>query len=147
MSIGSDIQANEWIIFTLLALLVLGLWGFFPKLAVKYLDPKSALAFQAIGALACGLLIFFILGFDIKFNANGAIFAALTGITGVLSVIFIYFALHQGGKLSVVVTVSALYPLITLVLAYLFLKEDISTKQLFGIALALVSLFLLTYNE
>jgi len=137
----------EWALFTLLSLLFLGMWGFFPKMAVKYLDPKSALVFQAGGALLCGIFILFYLGFDISFNTNGIIYAVLTGIAGVLGTIFLYFALSKGGKLSVVVTVSALYPLISIAMGYLVLKEMISLKQSLGIVMALLSIVLLTATD
>jgi transporter family protein len=48
------------------------------------------------------------------------------------------------GPISIVSTVSALYPVVAIILAALFLREVISARQAVGIGLAILSIFLLT---
>jgi transporter family protein len=47
------------------------------------------------------------------------------------------------GKASVVITMTALYPLVTIILSSLFLREAITVKQGIGIVLALLAMLLL----
>ncbi len=47
------------------------------------------------------------------------------------------------GKVSVIVTMTALYPIITIILAAVFLKEPITIKQGCGMILAVLSIVLL----
>ena len=47
------------------------------------------------------------------------------------------------GKASVVITMTALYPLVTILLSFIFLRETIAIKQGIGIMLALLAMLLL----
>ncbi|MBU0482665.1 MAG: EamA family transporter [Proteobacteria bacterium] len=133
----------SWLQPALWALLMFGLWGFFPKLAVTYLDHKSAVVYQVIGSLLVGLLMLVSVKFQPAVNARGIFFAILTGITGVAGTLF-FFAAAERGRISLVVSVTALYPLITILLAALFLKEPITLKHLAGMVCAVVALLLLS---
>ncbi len=134
---------NSWLPAALATLVIFGFWGFFPKLAVAYLDPRSALVYQTLGGLMVGLLVLFSLKLHPAFHPRGALFAFLTGVAGVAGTLC-FMAAAQRGKISLVVSVTALYPLITIILAALFLKEPLTLKHLAGMACALVAILLLS---
>ncbi len=131
-----------WFPSALLALVLFGFWGFFPKLAVQYIPPRSAVLFQVAGSLAVALCVLPFVGFRPETHPKGALFAALTGIAGVLGTLFYYQAAGRG-RISLVVSLTALYPLITILLAAVFLREPLAPRQLLGMAFALVAIFLL----
>lgn len=133
---------DNWFVSALLALLVFGLWGFFPKLAVTYINPQSALVYQVAGGLVVGVLVLILIGFKPQVHPLGVLFALLTGVTGVLGTLF-YYAAARRGNISVVVSMTALYPLITIFLAFIILREPISSRQIVGLlfALAAIALF------
>ncbi len=54
-----------------------------------------------------------------------------------------FFAAIEKGKVSTVIAMSSLYPVITIVLSVLFLQEKISPREGLGIACALLAGFLL----
>lgn len=132
-----------WLPAALAALVCFGLWGFFPKLAVAYLDHRSVLVYQTLGGLLVGLLVLFSLKLSPAFHPRGLLFALLTGLAGVGGTLF-YLAAAERGKISLVVSITALYPLITIVLAALFLKEPLTLKHLAGMICALVAILLLS---
>lgn len=132
-----------WILYTFLALITWGLWGFFPKLANMYLTSKDILVWEVIGAILIGFLVLYNLEFKPSFNIKGFIFSVLTGICGTLGMLFFLMAIKDG-KISIVVTMTALYPIITIILSYLILKEPVSIKQCIGIVLAILSMVLMT---
>jgi transporter family protein len=134
---------HHWLPYAFLALLLWGFWGFFPKLSTKHISPSSALVFEVLGALTVGLVIAASLRFRPEVRAKGVLFAFLTGVAGTLG---IFFFLHGVtiGKASVVVTLTALYPVVSLLLVFLFLKEPITAKQGAGILTALVAVVLLS---
>jgi len=57
------LKMNDWVIFAILALLVWGFWGFFPKLATNYISPKSVLVYEVIGAIIVGVAVLFLVNF------------------------------------------------------------------------------------
>lgn len=132
-----------WLFYSILALIIYGFWGFFPKLAVNHIRPMSALIYEVSGALVVGLCCLFFVDFRPDFNPKGMLFAVLTGICGMLGTLF-FFAAASKGKISVVVSLTALYPLITIFLAAIFLKESLSLKQIMGMIFALIAIYLLS---
>ncbi len=130
----------EWPILTILALLAYGLWGFFPKLTVGLINSKEFIIYNTLGVILVSLVVLLFLGKP-SFNVRGVTFAMLTGIAGIIGTLFFVTALAKG-KASVIVTMTALYPLIVIALAKVFLNEPITLKQGIGIVFALAALVL-----
>jgi bacterial/archaeal transporter family protein len=135
---------ESWLPAALLALLCYGFWGFFPKLAVGFLNPQSALVFEVGGAVLVGLLGLYLVGFRPDSHPVGILFAVLTGVAGMLGTLF-YFLAASRGNIAVVVSVTALYPLITISLAFLLLGEPITGRQLAGMACAILAILLFAF--
>jgi bacterial/archaeal transporter family protein len=134
---------TSWLPAALLALFSFGLWGLFTKLAVIYIDSKSALIYQTIGVLIIGLLTLSTMSFKLSTDTKGLGYALLTGLAYGIGCLF-YFIAASKGKIITVVTLTALYPLVTILLAYLLLKEGIHLKQMMGIVLALIAIALMS---
>lgn len=134
---------TEWLIFSFLALILWGIWGLFSKIANHYSNPSSIYLYGSIGALL--VTIFSVLFLDFRFSGHplGIVYGLIAGISGGAGVVFFYFAMREG-KASVVVTLTALYPLVTLVLSCIILKEHITIKQTIGIFLAIIAMVLLS---
>jgi bacterial/archaeal transporter family protein len=80
----------------------------------------------------------------LDFPSTSIRYALLAGVAGSIGSIFFYLALKKG-KTSAVVPLTALYPLITLALSVLFLKEEIFGVRIVGVILALVANLLLSF--
>lgn len=132
---------DNWLTTAFIAFLLFGLWGFFPKLAVNYISPASAIVYEVAGTIAVGLLALKLIGFRPEVHPKGILYAVLTGVTGMLGTLFFFYSV-KNGKVSVVASLTALYPLITILLAALFLREPISPRQVVAMFLALVALYL-----
>jgi len=134
---------DNWLLSALLAMIVYGFWGFFPKIAVSYISPQSALVYEVAGAMLVGLLTLFFIRFHLEFHPKGILFAVLTGIAGMVGTFF-FFSAAQKGKIAIVVGLTALYPLITVILAVIFLREPLTLKQIIGLVLACGAVLLLS---
>lgn len=130
-----------WIWPTLGALVTWGVWGFLPKVSVRFLGPKSALVYEVLGGTLVAIAILVALGFRLETDLRGIMPAMATGVMGVLGA-FLFLLAVARGPVSLVVTVSALYPIITILLAVLFLGESVSLRQGMGIAFALSAISL-----
>lgn len=69
---------------------------------------------------------------------SGILFALACGFVDVTANMLLLYAL-RAGELSIVSVLTALYPIGTIILARFVLKERLSPKQWFGLALALVA--------
>ncbi len=75
---------------------------------------------------------------------TGVFWAFLTGILGGAGNLAFFHALVKGGNASVVAPVTALFPMVTVLLALIFLKERLGRVQWVGLALAFVAIYLLS---
>ena len=132
---------QTWFIFALIALLLWGVWGLFPKLATNYLTPASVMVFSGIGNLLVLIGVLAFLNFRPDVHPRGITLAIVAGLLGTLGTIPFLYAISKG-KASVVVPLTSLYPLVTIVLALLILREPMTLKQGVGIILALIALLL-----
>jgi transporter family protein len=133
---------KTWYLYSLLTVVTWGLWGLLSKLASNYAKPRQALIFQTVGVLAFGLIVLLVERFKIEWSLAGFSWAALGGFLAFVGFLTFFAALEQG-KASTVVTLSALYPLVTIVLSITLLHEKLTTRQGVGIVLALIASALL----
>ena len=133
----------DWFLYALLTLLVWSFFGLFPKLAANYIDPKSFLIYQVLGSMLVGVLGLALVGFKPQWHVRGVGLALLTGIFGSIGTLFFLFAM-QKGKASVIVVMTGLYPVLTVLMVSLLLKETLTLKQAAGMVLGLIAILLFT---
>jgi len=119
-----------------------GVWGVFSKLASPHAKPRQALLFQAVGAIAFAVVVLVLERFKVTATLPGFGWSFGAGFFTFMGFLAFFAALEQG-KASTVVTLSALYPVVTILLSILFLRERLTLRQMAGIALALVASVLL----
>ena len=132
-----------------------GLWGFFGKLAINrgMLGSSVFLAEVAVGAvLALAVTAWFLSGGQLgegSFGAGAApwrtginVWGILSGLGLALGLLLFYLAL-ESGKAAVVVPLTALYPVVAVLLSVLFLGERLTWLQWSGLGLALAGILLL----
>jgi drug/metabolite transporter (DMT)-like permease len=133
----------KWLRYALLAVLFWGGWGFASK---KIGDAVSASQCQVISTL--GLLpIMLVLAVRKTTEPSGravrgSAIAFTGGLVGGLGNVAFYWLLGAGEKAATVVPLTSLYPLVTVVLAVLLLRERLNAVQSAGIGLALVAIYL-----
>ena len=133
---------NNWFFWAMFSMIIFGAWGFFPKLAVGYISPQSAIIYQVLGGMLVGIVGLALVNFKPETHPTGILYALLTGITGVLGTLF-YYAAASRGQISIIVSLTALYPLITILLAIIFLHETLVLKQYIGLCFAVAAIILL----
>jgi bacterial/archaeal transporter family protein len=141
--IGCEMLMLNSLSAAILSLISFGLWGLFSKITLQYVDAKNALIYQTIGVLLIGFLTLYLVDFKLTFNSKGISYGLLTGIAyGVGCLLYLIAA--DKGKISTIVTLTALYPVITILLSYFILQEAITLKQVFGFGFALIAIYFLS---
>jgi transporter family protein len=134
---------KTWIFPASLTLICWGIWGFIPKITTRYINPLSASVYEGVGSVVFAIFIFFLLGFRPETHPKGISLAVSTGILGMLGALFYLFAMTKG-KVSVIATMIALNPIITIGLAYFILNEPITLKEGIGMLFAFIAIVLFT---
>jgi transporter family protein len=129
-------------LYAALTVLTWGLWGVFSKLAANVTKPRQALLFQTVGVLAFAAVVLVMERFHVEWHAAGFTWAALGGFFAFIGFLTFFAALDKGNT-STVVTLSALYPVVTILISIAFLHERLTHRQGIGIVLALIASALL----
>ncbi|MEM5870119.1 MAG: DMT family transporter [Candidatus Aenigmatarchaeota archaeon] len=134
-----------WFELSILTFLAWGVWGFVGKIAFNYLDWKEVYFFGIVGSLVVFLIFYLIAKPSLSINI-GSYLAFIAGFIGTSATLTYYLALEQG-KACIIIPLTALYPLITLILSILFLREKITFYQGVGILLAILAVFLISLER
>ena len=133
---------KPWILYALATLMAWGVWGFCSKLASNYGRPRQTLLFQVAGVMAFGFIVLSMERFQVAWSPQGFAWSAAAGFVNFIGFLT-FFAAVEKGKVSTVIAMSSLYPVVTIVLSILFLHEKISGREGLGIVCALLAGFLL----
>jgi len=137
----------RWQWYAGLTLFIWGFWGMLPKLALRTLDRKSILVWDTVGALLVGLVALASRGFRLQSEPWGVFYAIAYGVTGLGGAYLFLMAMERGAKASVLVPFTALYPVMTLLLSALLLRERPTAINLVGVAFAIVAVILLSWGD
>ena len=121
-----------------------GLWGFFGKMALdRKMAPAAVFLVEILvsAALAVPLSLLLVYRQDAR-PAAVNLFGVLSGAALALGLLFYYLAL-EGGQVSVVVPLTATYPVVAALLGVGVLGERPSASQWLGVALVIAGVILL----
>lgn len=122
-----------------------GVCSFISKLATNRIGAKSV--FWDMVGYAPAVIVYSLIVFKLKnlvqADKLGIGLAILSGAVGSLGLIGWYFLITKG-EASTMVPLTALYPALTAVLAFIFLHESITLSKLLGILFSLIAIYLLS---
>lgn len=133
----------RWLLYSLLAIAVYGGWGLIGKLTK--LNELLMTALSTIGVVGVASLLLFSPRLRQGTNLRrGFAFAFLTGIFGNLGNLA-YLKACRVGEASLVAPYTALYPVVTVVLARVFLRERLNAIQAVGFVVAITAAALFSF--
>ena len=138
-----------WLAWSIATIGLWGSWGLVSKIASAGLDAYVNQLLYTAGLAP--LMVFVAITVHkhrseerSKAHYSGIFWAFLTGILGGIGNIAFFEAMVKGGKASVVAPVTSLFPMVTVLLALIFLRERLGRTQWLGLALAFVAIYLLS---
>jgi len=142
------IGLNTWFLFAMISIFCWGVFSAAQKVATNHISAEWSYLFF-VGTSVVITLGFLLFG-KITFNLTGKTISlgAMAGLLNGLGVLASFAAYKAEGKAAAVTTIAGtLQPVFTIVLAILFLKEQLSQIELLGIVLAICGALLLSYEK
>lgn len=149
--VGNIIMEVVWI-----ALLVAVIWGSAQIVHRKVLPTVSSQFVMLISAIVYLISVVFYVGIfgrklvhhDFVKNSRYIPLLAFTTFMGLFlaNVLYLY-AIKHTTNINIVSVISALYPVITLVLAFFILKESLSWQGLFGFSLIIIGIVVMLTSK
>lgn len=132
---------SSWYYPSLTALFLYGAWGYWGTRASNFINPLSITFYSSLGVLISGIVALILLDFKLELSIKGSTYGFLNGLANGIACIFFIMALRKGPVMPVVLMTS-MYPMITLMLCMLFLKQGLTLKQVAGMIFAVIALIL-----
>jgi uncharacterized membrane protein len=132
-----------WLLWTILAMLSWGVWAILSKLIGDALSAAQSQALSTLGLVPVAAAL--LLSGRLSTTGNrrrGVLFALTAGALACAGNVAYYRALQVGEKAATVVALTGLYPLVTVVLAMILLRERLNRVQTSGIVLSLGAIYL-----
>jgi transporter family protein len=134
----------KWMTYSLLSLAFYGVWGVVSDHASNRIGPLPVQVLSTAGLVPVALVLFLSKDWNAgKNRVRGCAHAFATGLLAVGGTWSMFEAFSRGGEASTVIPLICTYPILTVILARIFLKEKPNKVQLAGMVLALVAIYLL----
>jgi bacterial/archaeal transporter family protein len=126
----------RWFWYCILCVLLWGPYTMVSKLGSREIPAATMQFLFTLGSLPVALLLLATRRFKLEKDAKGITHATVTGILSGIGGMGLFAAYGSGGNTSVVTTASSLYPMVTVVLAVLILRERLTWTQVLGLVFA-----------
>ncbi len=136
-----------WLGFAILALVLWGITGVTQKLSTNRISSERSFLWFCWAMVALSAAV---LGLKRPHSGLGAIVVLCSVAGGALNGLGAWTsfrALESGGKASIVISLISLYPLLTVLLAVLLLRERLTVMQMAGVIAAITAAILLSLED
>ncbi len=134
----------HWLPLALIALIAWGITGNTQKISTNCISKEFAFIGFSVAFVPIAVLTWVLFPVRIALPAEVVALGLLSGALNGFGALTSFAAFEKGAKSAVAVPIMYLYPLITVLLAFGFLRECISAAHWAGIALAPVAAWLLS---
>ena len=138
-------EKRQWIVYAVLSAVFAALTSILAKIGIDGVESNLGTAIRTCVVLVMAWAIVFLKGKQGQIKSidkKELLFISMSGVATGASWLCYYYAI-QNGIVSVVVPIDKLSILISVAFSYIFLKEKISAKALFGLALMVVGTLLM----
>ena len=132
-----------WLWYGLLCIFWWGLWGFLSKIGSVAASPLQMQILFTLGMLPVAFGMLLQMRWKLDGNLGGVTYGLLSGIATGLGTLGYYAALREQNA-SVVTPLTGVFPVLTVVLAFVVLRERLNKVQMAGMLLALASIVILS---
>jgi transporter family protein len=127
----------------MLALVSWGVWGFFMKLASRHYEWHHILLLSSLFTFIFSAMVQLYFRSGIRLESLGFLATFVASLCGFLALVGFFLAMERG-EASIIVPLTALYPVITVLLSTLLLGERVTMLQGVGITLAILAVLLVS---
>jgi drug/metabolite transporter (DMT)-like permease len=140
-------KSKPWLFFALTTTIFWGIWGAFIEIPEKAGFPATlGYSVWALTMIPCALVALAIIKWKPETDPKSIFLGSVIGLLGAGGQLILFEALRSGPAYIVFPFIS-LFPVVTIFLSILFLKERAGLRQWAGIILALIAIFFLSYQK
>ncbi len=131
---------QKWFWYSVFCVFCWGPYAIVSKLGSEEIPALSMQFLFTLGALPVAVGVLAARRFRLERNLPGIGYGLLNGILSGVGGIAFFAAFGSGGNTAVIATATSLYPMVTVVLAVLILRERLTKAQVIGLGFAAAAL-------
>lgn len=134
---------EKWFWFSLLCVLCWGGWALVSKLGTDEISASGMQFIFAFGFIPVAVVALALKPVKFEKNFKGIAYGLGNGVLAGTGGLALFAAYRTGSNTSVITVVTALYPMITVALAFLILHERLTRLQVIGLGFAALAMIIL----
>jgi drug/metabolite transporter (DMT)-like permease len=141
-------KANRtWLSYAIITTISWGVWGALIEVPQKAgFPPTLGYIVWALTMIPCALVALYLVNWEIETDKRSIFLGSAVGLLGAGGQLLLFEALREGPAYIIFPFIS-LYPVLTILLSVLILKEKTSFLKWIGIGTAMVAIYFLSYQE
>jgi transporter family protein len=136
---------TKWFWYSVLSVFCMGGWTLLGKLGTNEISAQTMQFLYPFGWVPVALACLWVRGFQLEKSARGIFYGTAIGVLGGIGGLAFFAACRTGGNTSAIVAATAMYPLITVVLAVLILREKLTWLHFVGLGFAAAAFVLFSF--
>jgi drug/metabolite transporter (DMT)-like permease len=137
-------ERRLWLFYALITTIFWGVWGAFMEIPEKAGFPATlGYVVWSLTMIPCSLFALYRVKWKLDHDIRSVLLGSAVGLLGAGGQLFLFQALRQGPA-YIVFPIISLYPVLTIFLSLVFLKERTHLRQWTGIIMALIAMFFLS---
>lgn len=133
---------TRWFLYSMAAVISWTAWTFSAKFGSEKLPPSTMQFVAAFGFLLVGIVLLVAMRFRLDRSGKGAGLGVTAGVLLATGSIALYAAYRTGANTAVVATATGLYPMVSVLLAIIFLRERLTRLQVLGVLFAIAAMII-----
>jgi bacterial/archaeal transporter family protein len=129
-----------WFWYSMICVLCWGGWALLSKLGSREIPPETMQFLFTVGTIPVCLALLIGRGGKLEKSPRGITYGVLNGILSGVGGLALFAAYHTNGNTSLITVATALYPMITVVLAISILRERFRPVQALGLVFAAIAI-------
>ena len=132
----SSALKSKWLWYSVLCIVCWAGWALLAKMGSYEIPAEASQFFFAWAAVPVALVLLAGRRFRLEKNSKGIFYSIANGVLSAIGSWALFAAYRTNGNTSVITAVTAMYPLISVVLAIAVLRERLTRLHVIGLAFA-----------
>ncbi len=142
MQLSTQKWNARWLWYSMICVLCWGGWALLSKLGSREVPPNTMQFLFTVGTVPVGLALFIARRGKLEKSPRGIAYGMLNGVLSGVGGLALFAAYHTNGNTTLITSATALYPMITVVLAITILREHFRPIQALGLVFAAIAIII-----
>jgi uncharacterized membrane protein len=134
-----------WFWWLLFCLACWGPYALLSKLGSNEISAGGMQFLFTLGSIPVVLAVLAKRGFKLEKSRKGIIYGLTAGLFSAAGSVGFFAAFRSGGNASVITTATGMYPVVTVLVALVFLRERLTWVQVVGLGFAVAAFFIFSH--